>query len=358
MDLLHYRAGTEALERLRARGGLSPRDIDALVLPAIGPKWLVLSGFDRALIGAGWLEPSAEAQRLLLFGASAGAWRALALAARDPLRAHTALLDAYCAQRFTRTDTSAAISDAYRSLLRAAFADEDLASAADHPRLDLAIATVRARGALALFEARRAQAALLGSAALLNAFDARTQALFYERVIFLAGRGAEQHALASAAHGRLAALTERNMLDVALASGTVPMYMQLVRDIEGAPAGAYLDGGFSDYHLNRPAGGERITLLFLHQRRIIPSWLDKFLPWRKLDRRALSRLVLVYPSEGFVRSLPGSEIPTRDDFQRFLHEPEQRIARWRDAAAQSTQLGDEFVRDAASGRLAARVEKF
>lgn len=357
MDLLRYRAGPEALERLRARGGLAASDVEALVLPAIGPKWLVLSGFDRALIGAGWLEPAAEAQRLMLFGASAGAWRALALAARDPLRAHAALLDSYCAQRFTRTDAPA-ISDAYRCLLRAAFEDADLAWAADHPRLDLAIATARARGALAQFEDRRAQAATLGAAALLNAFGARTQALFYERVVFVAGRGAKQHPLASAAHGRLAALTERNMLDVALASGTVPMYMQLVRDIEGAPAGAYLDGGFSDYHLNRPANGERITLLFLHQRRIIPSWLDKFLPWRKLDRRALSRLLLVYPSDGFVRSLPGSEIPTRDDFQRFLHEPERRIARWRDAAAQSTELGSEFLRDAESGRLAARVESF
>jgi hypothetical protein len=356
MPLLQYRAGAEALAVLRERGGLPVADVEALVLPAIGPKWLVLSGFDRALIRAGWLEPH-PTRRLLLFGASAGAWRGLALAAGEPRQAHDRLLHAYCEQRFTHADDPAAISGAYRSLLETAFSRADLAAAVAHARVDLAIATVRARGPLAASEQRRAQAALLGLAALMNALGPRTQQLFYERVVF-ATPGAAEHPMLSESNGARARLNAENLLAVALASGTVPMYMQSVRDIAGAPTGAYLDGGFSDYHLNRAAAGTGITVLFLHQRRIIPSWLDKFLPWRKLDRRALDRLLLVYPAPEFVRALPGGEIPTRDDFQRFVHEPEQRIERWRKAAVQSGALGETFIRDAQDGTLAASALPF
>jgi hypothetical protein len=223
--------------------------------------------------------------------------------------------------------------------------------------VDLAVATVRARGLLGAFEHRKAQATLLGMAGLLNALAAGTQALFYERVVFATG-GAAAHPLLNGGPGTVASLRADNMLDVALASGTVPMYMQSVRGIEGAPAGAYLDGGFSDYHLNRPAAGSGITIVFLHQRRIVPSWLDKFLPWRTLDRRALDRLLLVYPDPEFVRALPGGSVPTREDFHRFEHEPEQRIERWTSAAARSGELGDAFVRDADSGALASQVREF
>jgi hypothetical protein len=91
MALLHYRAGTRALERLRAHG-FGPRELQALILPATGPRWLVCTGFDRALLSHGWL--TQPEHHVLLLGASAGAWRALALASRDPARTYAALIDA------------------------------------------------------------------------------------------------------------------------------------------------------------------------------------------------------------------------------------------------------------------------
>jgi hypothetical protein len=347
VKLLEYRAGPHALETVQRRG-LTPRDLGALVLPAIGPKWLVLAGFDRALLEQGWLDVGLGQGRSLLFGASIGAWRALALAARDPKRTHAALVDAYCRQRFTHADDPPAISDAYRRLIADVYSDDDLAHALRHPRFDLALAAVRARGP---FSSRGVQAATLASAALLNALSASTRALFFERVIF--------HSRAEDVRespGTRAPLTADNVRDVALASGTVPMYMQPIQDIAHAPAGAYLDGGFSDYHVNQPLNcGAGISLLFLHQRRIVPSWLDKFVPWRRSAPDNLSRLLLVYPSAEFVRSLPGSAVPTRDDFQRFVDRPEERIARWRDVVALSEALGESFLRDVASGEIATRI---
>jgi hypothetical protein len=354
---LNYRAGAIALDIIRKRG-LSPSELQCIIMPAIGPKWLVLAGFDRALIEHGWLH--GHAARTLLLGASVGAWRALALAARDPLRTHAALLDAYCEQRFTHDDDPAAISASYRSLLRRVFSDEDLAHATAHPQLDLAIVTARARGFLSFDAQPKLQALGLGSAAVLNALGASTRRWFFERVVFDTCIGSARHAALLQAPGcTRVALTVQNTLDAALASGTVPLYMQLVRDVALAPPGAYLDGGFSDYHVNRSvAGGEGIGLLMLHQRRIIPSWLDKFVPWRRAPAAAHARLLLVHPTAEFVRSLPGAAIPTRDDFERFVDEPEARIARWRSVAARSAELAATLLQDVESGAIAAQVTGF
>lgn len=339
------------------QGPLAPAAVRALFLPAIGPKWLVLAGFDRALIEAGWLTQRRD--RLLLFGASIGAWRALALAARDPLRAHTALLEAYCDQRFTKSDSPAAISGAYRKLIDDTFTQADLVHAVQHPQLDLAIATARARGPFAT-ERRGWQALALLGAGLLNTAHRRASELCLERAVFAtAGAAASDYPLLRAAGGPRGVLTEQNAREIALASGTVPLYMQLIRNPPDAAPGAYLDGGFSDYHLNRSAdAGQGVSLMFSHQARIVPGWFDKFVPWRALDGQALSRLLLVHPSPEFVRSLPGGAIPTRQDFERFVHEPEARIARWRDIAARSHELAAEFLADASSGQLAARARSF
>lgn len=356
MSVLHYRAGTRALALLRKRGGLSPEDVSALLLPAIGPKWLVLYGIDSALVRAGFLEAAARSRRLMLFGASAGAWRGLALAARDPARALDALRDLYCDQHFTSADTPEAISGAYRKLLNGVLSAEDLAHVVDHPQLDLAIATVRARGLLGTARARNVQAASLVAAALLNAVGPHTQRMFFERVVFSTGlKTGIKHPLIGAAPGEQFALTVENMLDAALASGTVPLYMQAVRDILHAPQGSYMDGGFSDYHLNRQIPDDGIALLFLHQERIVPTWTDKFLPWRKPERAWLENVLLVHPSPAFVRALPGSKVPTRHDFKTHLHNPELRKQRWHEVTERSRALGELLLRDAQSGALVSQA---
>lgn len=351
--MLSYRAGPRALARVRA-GGLAARDVRALVLPAAGPKWLVASGFDRALIRSGFLQ--ARDEPLLLLGSSAGAWRALALAARDPEATHERLLQAYCRQRFTRAHSPAQIGAAYAELLADVFDDADLAHALEHSTLSLAMFAVRTRlgtGAAV----RRVQAAALGVAALANVLSARSLALFFERVLFEAAPAAQRHALLQALDVQRAALGLDNLRQVALASGSVPLYMAPVVDPAGAPRGRYLDGGLSDYHLNVPlsTGGQGVSLLFLHQARLHPSWFDQYAPWRRPGAEALEDLLLVHPSPEFVARLPGGRVPNRDDFQRYLHAPEERRAHWLEAAALSHELGERFLDDLEGGRLAKQV---
>jgi hypothetical protein len=203
---------------------------------------------------------------------------------------------------------------------------------------------------------KTAQALALGGAALLNAVSAKTQAIFFDRVIFETCSQLRASSGLGERVGIRAPLTADNVRDVALATGTVPMYMQKVWNVAQAPAGAYIDGGFSDYHVNqRVTAGEGISVLFLHQRRIVPTWLDKFVPWRRSVPEKLSRLLLVYPSAEFVRSLPGGAVPTRDDFKQFVDTPADRIARWHRAVDQSAELGKSFLQDVANGTIASRT---
>jgi hypothetical protein len=351
MSLLRYRAGARALSRLRERR-LSLADVRGLVLPATGPRWILASGFDRALIEAGFgSESRASGERPLLVGASAGAWRALALTARDPLRAHERLLESYCEQRFRRSDSPDHISAAYRTLLDGVV---DVSHALEHPALDLALTVVRARAWGRALARPRMLASMLGAAAL-NLLHRDSTQWFFERVVFHTPRASE---MLDGFRGRRVALSAENLHAVALATGTVPVYMAPVLDLPGAGAGGYLDGGLADYHVNQPLRcRDGVIAMFSHQARVVPGWFDKNLGWRE-SAATCSDLLVVYPAPEFIASLPGGRVPTRDDFFEFEHEPQRRIERWREVATRSHELGAAFLDDLRSGRIAERAQPF
>jgi hypothetical protein len=338
------------MSRLRDRG-FSLRDVRAVVFPATGPKWLATAGIDRVLARSTEL---GGGDRVLLAGASAGAWRALAVASKNPEVVHEHLRRAYCEQRFTRADSPEQISAAYRGLLTEVFERVELAHALSHPRFDLSITTARMLGIGVSPPSQRALAMRLMAAGVSNALTPRGLGAFFEAVRFQtsqlmaksAGDGRTKHVL----------LELGNALDVALASGSVPFHMSTVSGIANAPQGAYLDGGIVDYHLNHELPiVDGLVLLISHQPRVIAGWFDKLLPWRN-GGNFTANVVLVYPDLRFIRELPGGQIPTRDDFVTFLHAPDERARRWLAIAESSDRLGEQFLNDAAGGFIAASVE--
>lgn len=341
MTLLHYRAGARALRRIRDRG-LTADDVRVLLAPAAGPKWLAVVGLDRALLQSGLLDGPGTT----LVGASAGAWRSFALSAKDPHKAHARLCEDYLVQRFSSRDDAHTISAAYRALLSRVFGDEDVRHAVANPSQHLALLAARARRGTGA-RARSVQMAALGAAAVCNAATSRSQGLFFERTVFASGPDAKVGGPAVRVP-----LTVDNARQVLLASASVPLVMAAVAAPEGAREGHYLDGGLTDYHVAHPvdaAGG--VALMFVHQRRLIPSWFDKQLPHRKPHKHWLRDVLQVYPSDAWVASLPGGAVPTREDFTRLSDAPETRIQRWREAVARSEELGEQFLSDVQSGRL-------
>ena len=337
--LLRYRAGPRALRLLRQEG-LGPRTV-----PASGPKWLALVGLDRALLESDLLTRG----RILLAGASAGAWRMLTFACSDPGAAHRSLFEGYVSQVFHRGVRPAAISDAYRRMLEEILAGE-IDGLLEHPVFDLGVHTVRARFASSWWGIGLS----LAAAAALNPLTARATGWLFDRVLF----HSRPQRFAVPFAGSVVRLEHRLLLAAAAASGAVPLYLEAVRDPTGAPAGAYVDGGLADYHLNqRYLDGEEGLVLLPHYRRTaVGRWLDKRKPRRRPPAAATRDLLLIHPSREFIARLPGGRLPDRDEFKRFVDHPQERIRRWRSAAALSEALGEELLADLEAGRLPDLVE--
>ena len=348
MDRLCIKAGENACERIRD-GGFSLDTFTGYAGPAVGPRWLLASGFDLTLLkekALGRLRP------LTLIGASAGAWRFAAWIQPEAEKSYRHLLEAYITTTYTRADKPFSIRDSLTAIINKTIESDALPFALNHRDYRLAVVTARAKN---LTAAENVLLQRLGFAFsfLGNALSRSLLYTFLERVIFYSGPKPPAFALRPEFRGVCVPLNKTNFKSVLVATGAIPLIIAGVRDIFGAPRGVYRDGGLIDYHLvgNYGAKEDDLTLLFLHQERLIPGWLDKRLTSRKPSAEDLKNIVMVYPSADFVASLPLGKVPEREDFVTFVDDPETRIANWRQAVAKAEPLGEIFLELVASGKI-------
>jgi hypothetical protein len=163
----------------------------------------------------------------------------------------------------------------------------------NHPVLRTHIMTVRSR----LFTASERRPILAGAlvaSAALNVVSRKSLGLFYRRSLFYDARDLPPFYNASGFPLDRIHLTETNLVDAVLASGAIPLVLQGVRDIDGAPRGMYRDGGIIDYHLDLPLSEpDRLTLFPHFFEYLIPGWFDKKLTWRRPDPRHIDRTIFV-----------------------------------------------------------------
>lgn len=199
-----------------------------------------------------------------------------------------------------------------------------------------------------------------------------------ERVVFSSGPGAGLPDLPFVAHDyptQQVALTEANFQAALQASCSIPFVLQAVHDIADAPAGAYWDGGVTDYHLHLDYAGVQNALdsratqaysisateqnhikdarasdhtaglvLYPHfQRSVVPGWLDKHLSWRHGSTPFLDTMVLLAPNPDWVKTLPNGKLPDRGDFMHYGADLIARMNAWNAAVSACHQLADEFA---------------
>jgi len=345
---LCIRAGDRAREMIMD-GGFSLDAVRTYVGPAVGPRWLVASGFDLTLMKNDLL---GRQRPVLLAGASAGAWRFAAWIQPEREKSHLALREAYITATYSRRDTPATVRASLASIIDRAVEDDAVPFALADGRHRLAVTTARAKNLAAAFFSPLQRLGFYAAFAL-NALDRRFLNLFVEPVVFYTGPKPPPFTLLRGFEGRHFPLTEINFKTVLVATAAIPLVVEGVRDIYGAPYGVYRDGGLTDYHLARDYGGgeDGVTLLFHHQDRIVPGWLDRRLKRRSPPREALSSLLMVHPSPELVASLPLGKVPERDDFVAFMDRPGERIENWRLAVERTSHLGEVFCDLIESGRI-------
>ncbi|MCP1727567.1 hypothetical protein J2T60_001567 [Natronospira proteinivora] len=350
MTALELRAGSKALARVREHG-LRPEQVKSVTAASGGPKWLILSEFDRYFFGQ-WL---ADAQQpITLTGSSIGAWRMAIQAQADPQMALDRFLHSYVyEQRYPRRPGPAVISAECRRLLDLALGDNGAREAVTNPRRPLRIITCRMKPEKRL-SGPGLYSRLLG-AALANRRDRRRLGRWVRRSLFETQAAAATLAAPDDLPTERFELTAENLRPALLASGAIPGIMEVMHDIPGAKAGTYLDGGITDYHPALPdAVGDGIRVFPHFYPAAIPGWFDKSRCERHNQLPGLDNTLIIAPSRELVASLPHGKIPDRKDFYRF-HDAE-RIAYWEQVVDASRQMGEAFLALAESGQVAEQVK--
>ena len=354
MSRLRIKAGRKAYEIIRD-GGFHFDAVSAYFGAAVGPRWLVASGFDLTLLTGDLLGRSRPVH---LIGSSAGAWRFAAWIQPQAADSYRRFMNAYISARFTRQDTPETILGKFADILGSYIEDDALSFALANKRYRLSVITARSRGLVAS-EMLLLQKSALAACFALN-FVSRSQLYrFAERVVFYNGSKPPPFCFQPSFRGRYVRLNEINFKHAVMASGAIPLVVAGVKNIFGAPDGVYRDGGLIDYHLSHQFAGKEgdLVLFFHHEERIIPGWLDKKIKRRVPDEQTLDNVVMVFPSQSFVDRLPDGKIPDRDDFLTHIDNPGRRIENWNRAASLSAPLGEEFLDLVESGRIRDIVEK-
>lgn len=346
---LLFKAGPGAIELVR-RHGFSAECIGTIAGASGGAKWLVLSQLDRVI--AGRLLPRLI-EPVHLIGSSIGSWRHACYAQADPVAAIDRFETAYLEQRYSPDPDRREISDKGREILHHLFGQHGAGEIVTHPVLRTHIMTVRS-GFLTASDVRWRLSLGMAVGAMANLISRRALGLFFSRALFYDERDLPPFFDATGFPLCRIRLSPENIVDALAASGSVPLVIEGVDNIEGAPAGVYRDGGVIDYHLDLPLSDpNRLTLYPHFIDRLIPGWFDKRLSWRKPRPEHLDRTILICPSADFISRLPNGKIPDRTDFVTMSNE--QRRRSWRDAVAACRELADELADALDSDSLPARL---
>ena len=336
MSVLSIYAGPTAYQRLQQEG-FNPDLFKVLLGASGGPKWFVLYGLDRYLFAEYF---AGRSDKLLTLGSSAGAWRLSCLATADPLRAIDTLARLYSEQTYSATPTIAEITEKMRHMLVEVLGPDGPNSIVNNTVFQTHIVADRCKG-IGNAQSKPLQAAFLAMSAAANALSRRNLSRFYQRSIFTSQLTQCPWRELDDLDTQVVALSQENVIDAMLASGSIPFLLEGVRNIAGAREGMYWDGGITDYHFDMPFYPDDGLVLYPHfGAKVIPGWFDKHLPWRKPHASNFSNVVIIAPSPQFVAELPNGKIPDRTDFERYSEA--ERLQIWSEVLERSKLLAIEF----------------
>jgi hypothetical protein len=351
---LDIRAGHKAYDIITSEG-LDQRRVTAMEGAAGAAKWLVLSEIDKYLFGTFFKK---RKDPLFLIGSSIGSWRFTAAAQKKPCDAIEIFKEEYIRQSYRGYPTAAEVTAESWRIMDAYASGNAVKEILTHPFMRLQILSARSR-LLTQSEIRPLQYSGLGAAFALNLISRRLMNLAFERTVFSDPRDIAPFADQKDFATRRIALTEKNFRKAVMASGSIPVVMSPVTDIDGTDGGLYRDGGMIDYHPALRFKEMDALVLYPHfSNRLVPGWFDKYLKNRRHADANLSNVVMIAPSQAFLDRLPYGKIPDRDDFKKFLGNDQERKRYWNKAVKECAKMADELRELIESGKIRNAVQRF
>ncbi|WDE08205.1 patatin-like phospholipase family protein [Thalassomonas viridans] len=333
--MLDIYAGKTALKVIRENG--FKQDLFGTFLGASGgPKWFTLFGLDKYLFGEFFKDRQAE---LNLVGSSAGAFRAACFAQKDPVAAITRMAHSYAETVYSSKATREEITEKAIALLDYMLGENGIDEIIDNPVFKAHFLVNKSRG-LTASENKLALTLGLAKSFVLNKIDRKLLRRQYQRFVFKAPSSQVSIEDYCGFDTRYINLTRDNLKESLLASGSIPLVMEGIKDIPDAPKGMYRDGGILDYHFDikveNKASKEQDLILYPHfSASPKAGWFDKNLK-RSILPENYDNTVMLVPSDKFIASLPHGKIPDRTDFTSMA--PEKRIRYWKTVLSATDQL--------------------
>lgn len=333
---LEIYAGPQALTTLHEHG-FNPDLFSTLLGASGGPKWFVLYGLDKFLFGELF---KGRTQPLNIIGSSVGSFRAACFAQNDPVAATERMAHSYIGTTYdTKYVSPQTLTDSMQIMLQYMLGENGMREILSNPVIKPHFITAKTNG-LSASENRLLQSIGLLNSARNNRKDRALLARQYERFIFQAADSSLIVSDPDGFHTQHIALTPANLFDAILASGSLPVMMQGIHNIGGAPAGIYRDGGIIDYHYDFNVDNTGLILYPHFSAKLRAGWFDKKLP-RRVRSKHYARTVLICPSAEFIAALPHQKIPDRADFTKLSNE--ERMSYWRTVTRESERLAEELA---------------
>ncbi|MGX1111133.1 hypothetical protein ACSSVW_000512 [Pseudoalteromonas sp. MBR-15] len=328
-------AGPTAAKTIREQG-LSADLFSTFLGASGGPKWFTLFGLDKYLFGEFFKQ---RTQPLNLVGSSAGAFRAACFAQNDPVAAISRLAKSYSETRYSSNKAKPTeITEKARLLLNYVFAENGIEEIINNPVFKAHFIVAKSNGFTAS-ENKVMQLMGLSKSYLFNRVNRRLLSKQYERFVFQPANSNLSFSDNNTFNTQTVELTEANLADALLASGSIPLVMQGIKNIPGTPQGMYRDGGIIDYHFDLTIHNEGLILYPHFNNKPKAGWFDKNLS-RGITPRNYDNVVMVTPSAKFIASLPYNKIPDRTDFTGL--DADTRIKYWQHVLSETEQLAEAF----------------
>ncbi|WP_076920315.1 patatin-like phospholipase family protein [Pseudoalteromonas sp. SK18] len=301
-----------------------------------GPKWFTLFGLDKYIFGEFFKH---RTQPLNLIGSSAGAFRSACFAQNDPVAAIKRLAKSYSQTRYSSNKpTPAEITLKARALLDDVFGVDGVTEIINNPVFKAHFIVAKSNGFIAS-EHKLIQLLGLSKSYMLNRVNRKLLGAQYERFIFGAPNSNLSITDSYKFKTQSIELTQTNLKDALLASGSIPLVMQGIKNIAGSPPGIYRDGGIIDYHFDLKINNPGLILYPHFNSDPKAGWFDKNLK-RKVSPQNYDNVVMITPSKEFVAGLPYGKIPDRNDFTDL--DADTRIKYWNTVFSETEKLAEAF----------------
>ena len=328
-------AGKNAAKIINEQG-FRPELFTSFLGASGGPKWFTLFGLDKYIFGEFFKN---RTQPLNLIGSSAGAFRSACFAQNDPVAAIERLAKSYSQTRYSSNKpTPAEITIKARALLEDVFGDNGVTEIINNPVFKAHFIVAKSNGFIAS-ENKLIQLLGLSKSYMLNRVNRKLLGSQYERFIFGAPNSNLSITDSYNFKTQNIALNQTNLKDALLASGSIPLVMQGIKNIAGSPQGMYRDGGIIDYHFDVKINNPGLILYPHFNSDPKAGWFDKNLK-RKVAPQNYDNVVMITPSKEFVAGLPYGKIPDRNDFTDL--DADTRIKYWNTVFSETEKLAEAF----------------